>query len=99
MVSTSESIAEVESSEGELYSKDEFLALSTEEQFNSAFYGINEDNSKEILGKKDIDVKTIPYALKLKNNSGYYESCYYCGDKRCDGCPLEFSDKMMFKDL
>lgn len=27
------------------------------------------------------------------------EECNYCGDKRCDGCPLPFTDKKTYGDL
>ena len=31
--------------------------------------------------------------------SGYMESCHFCGDKRCDGCPLPYSSKLTLKDM
>jgi hypothetical protein len=31
--------------------------------------------------------------------SGYMESCHFCGDKRCDGCPLPYDKNLTFKDL
>lgn len=27
------------------------------------------------------------------------ESCHFCGDKKCEGCPLPFSKDMTFADL
>lgn len=27
------------------------------------------------------------------------ESCFFCGDKRCEGCPLPYSDEIKFEDL
>jgi hypothetical protein len=31
--------------------------------------------------------------------SGYMEACQFCGDKRCDGCPIPFSSELTFKDI
>lgn len=27
------------------------------------------------------------------------EPCYFCGDKRCEGCPLPYSTEMTYSDL
>lgn len=27
------------------------------------------------------------------------ESCHFCGDKKCDGCPLPFDENLTFNDL
>ena len=43
-----------------------------------------------------MDYTTMPYILRLKNISGYMDPCCYCGDKRCEGCPLPFTDEMTY---
>ena len=27
------------------------------------------------------------------------ESCYYCADKKCEGCPLPYTDEIKYEDL
>ena len=39
------------------------------------------------------------YSLRIKNLTGYMESCHFCGDKRCEGCPLPFTKEMTLSDL
>ena len=73
--------------------------MNSNEQFSTVFSCLNEDNWKDILSKDDFDVAELPYALRIKNIAGYMEACHFCGDKRCDGCPLPFTDKMKYKDL
>lgn len=34
----------------------------------------------------------MPYMLTFKDISGYYEECHYCGESRCGGCPVPYSD-------
>ena len=41
----------------------------------------------------------MPYILKLKNMTGYMEPCFYCGDKKCDGCPLPYAENITYNDL
>jgi len=41
----------------------------------------------------------MPYALKLKNITGYNEECFYCGDKKCDGCPVPFLSDETYENL
>ena len=41
----------------------------------------------------------MPYALKIKNISGYMEPCVFCQDKKCDGCPLPYTDNKTYNDL
>lgn len=44
-----------EEEHGKYLSKDEFEALSLEEQFQSAFHILNDKNWKEFLAKNDLD--------------------------------------------
>lgn len=66
--------------------------MNLKDQFGSVFGGLTENNWKEVLGKIDVDIKDVPYALKIKNISGYMEPCVFCKDKKCDGCPLPYTD-------
>lgn len=34
----------------------------------------------------------MPYVIRIKNMAGYMDACHFCGDKRCEGCPLPFDD-------
>ena len=31
--------------------------------------------------------------------TGYMEACHFCGDKRCEGCPLPFDSAQTYNDL
>ena len=31
--------------------------------------------------------------------TGYMEACHFCGDKRCEGCPLPFDANLTYNDL
>lgn len=41
----------------------------------------------------------MPYVIRLKNVSGYNEPCVFCGDKRCEACPLPFNSNMLYNEL
>ena len=38
----------------------------------------------------------MPYILRLKNISAHNNPCFYCGDKKCEGCPLPFTDEIIY---
>jgi hypothetical protein len=82
-----------ENDEAEL-NREEFEKMDLNEQFSAVFSALNEDNWKDLLSKEDFDVAETPYILKLRNITGYMEACNFCGDKRCNGCPLPFTDKI-----
>jgi hypothetical protein len=52
-----------------------------------------------VLSKQDVDIKDVPYALRIKNISGYMEPCVFCKDKKCDGCPLPFTEAKTYTDI
>ena len=79
--------------------KEEWEALSDEEAFHQAFPELNADNWKNLLSKNDLDVSQAVYCLRIKNMTGYMEGCHFCGDKRCEGCPLPFDANLTYKDL
>lgn len=88
--------------EGEIkhLSMEEFEALSLEQKFKVFFPTLNEENWKDLLSKTtDFKFEEALYLLKLKNMSGYMESCHFCGDKKCDGCPVPFDSKLTVNDL
>lgn len=78
---------------------EEFKALSDEEAFQAAFPVLNEQTWKNCLSKNDTLLTDLIYCLRIKNLTGYMESCFFCGDKRCEGCPLPYSDEIKFEDL
>jgi hypothetical protein len=78
---------------------EEFNALSDEEAFKLTFPALNEDTWKNTLSKNDFSLQDITYCLRIKNLTGYMESCYFCGDKRCEGCPLPYTDDIRYEDL
>lgn len=49
--------------------------------------------------KNDLDVSQMLYSLRIKNMTGYMESCFFCGDRRCEGCPVPFDNQMTYNDL
>lgn len=40
------------------------------------------------------DLTEMPYKLVFKDISGYYDDCGYCGQNRCGGCPVPFTDQI-----
>jgi hypothetical protein len=78
---------------------EEFKALSDEEAFHASFPVLNEATWKNCLSKNDFLLSDLIYCLRIKNLTGYMESCYFCGDKRCEGCPLPYTDDIKFEDL
>ncbi len=63
------------------------------------FPTLNSENWKNLLSKNDLDLKEALYTLRIKNLTGYMESCNFCGDKRCEGCPLPFDANQTYNDL
>jgi hypothetical protein len=88
-----------ETDTGDFLTKEEFFKLRLEEQFAAAFSGLKEGAWKEFLKRNDIPYSEALYSLRLRNMSGYMESCHFCGDKRCDGCPLPYDKELTLADL
>ena len=40
----------------------------------------------------------MPYRIVFKDISGYYESCYYCGQSKCSGCSVPYTDAMTIQE-
>lgn len=38
----------------------------------------------------------MPYVLRLKNLTGYSEPCTFCGDRKCEGCPVPFDSNKTY---
>jgi hypothetical protein len=59
---------------------------------------LNSDMYDKLFTKRDVDsdsswkIEEMPYRLCFKDVSGYYESCKYCGQMRCNGCPVAYKD-------
>ena len=56
------------------------------------------DNWKNLLSKNDLDIKQALYCLRIKNMTGYMDPCHWCGDRRCEGCPLPFDSNLAYND-
>lgn len=41
----------------------------------------------------------MPYRLVFKDISGYYDSCFYCGQSKCGGCTVPYIDAMTIDEL
>eukprot|EP00347_Sterkiella_histriomuscorum_P023008 403336310 len=85
-------------SEG-LYTMEEFDQLSLEEKFQVIFPILNEENWQDVLRRNDLNIQDCLYTLRLKNLSGYMETCLFCGDKKCEGCPVPLSRNMTLQDF
>jgi len=88
-----------ENETGRPLSKEEFAALTLEGTICLRFPILNTENWKDKLSRNDLDISQAIYVLRLKNLSGYMEMCHFCLDKRCEGCPLPFTDDLTFNDL
>ena len=78
--------------------REEWEALSDEEAFQQAFPELAVDNWKNLLSKNDLDIKQAVYCLRIKNMTGYMDPCHWCGDRRCEGCPLPFDPSLTYND-
>ena len=79
--------------------REEWEALSDEEAFQQAFPELAVDNWKNLLSKNDLDIKQAVYCLRIKNMTGYMDPCHWCGDRRCEGCPLPFDPNLTYNDF
>lgn len=70
--------------------KKEFLGMTTEACFKLCMKGLLEDASSD--KSNSFDLQRQPYQLFFKDISGYYESCSYCGNQRCGGCPVPLEE-------
>eukprot|EP00347_Sterkiella_histriomuscorum_P018454 403345455 len=82
-----------------LYTMEEFDQLSLEEKFQVIFPILNEENWQDVLRRNDLNIQDCLYTLRLKNLSGYMETCRFCGDKKCEGCPVPLSRNMTLQDF
>lgn len=41
----------------------------------------------------------MPYRLVFKDISGYYEACYFCGQQRCGGCAVPYTQALSIEEL
>lgn len=69
-----------------------------EQKFAVCFPNLTEENWKQYLLKNDLALIDNLYSLRIKNQSGYNEACQFCGDKRCEGCPIPFDKNITVKD-
>ena len=88
-----------ENEEETLLTKDAFMRLTLQDQFKAAFSSLTEDNWQEILKKDEFNTSDLLYSLRIKNIAGYNQDCPFCKDRRCDGCPLPYTDKLTYKEL
>ena len=52
-----------------------------------------------MLSKNDLSIQEAIYTLRIKNMTGYMEACHFCSDRRCDGCPMPFTESATYNDL
>jgi hypothetical protein len=59
------------------------------------FKDLSEDNWEETLGK-DAEIGSFYYSLRVVNHNAnvyYAPDCPLCGVKKCEGCPLPYTNK------
>lgn len=44
--------------------------------------------------EEGFSIKHKPYSLLFKNISGTWNACDYCGQTKCDGCLVPFTDEV-----
>lgn len=88
-----------EAEEAKLLGMEEYLAMSDEQAFAATFPALNEHTWKNALSKNDFDMSHVVYCLRIKNLTGYMESCFFCGDKKCEGCALPYTTELTFEDM
>ena len=41
----------------------------------------------------------MPYEVQLIDVSGYYDSCWFCKERTCKGCALNYTEETTLMDL
>jgi hypothetical protein len=60
---------------------------------------LNEENWNQELRKENFTPSQFLYALKFKDITGYNENCVYCDDRRCNGCPVPYSETLTYGEI
>lgn len=63
-----------------------------EAAFAMTFPGL-EPNATINQTEDGFSIKSKPYALNFKNISGTWSQCEYCGQNKCSGCPVPYTDQ------
>jgi len=66
--------------------------MSLEDAFAMVFSGL-ELNTPINPSDDGFSIKQKPYALNFKNISGTWSQCEYCGQTKCNGCPVPYTDQ------
>ena len=66
--------------------------MSFQQKFDMCFQGVVNDEVPE--DTDEFDLSQMPYRLVFKNISGYQEYCCFCGQNRCAGCPIPYTDML-----
>jgi ubiquitin carboxyl-terminal hydrolase 4/11/15 len=40
-----------------------------------------------------------PYKIQFKDITGYWDECHYCGEQRCNGCTVPYSDEITIEAI
>jgi len=73
--------------------------MSDKQLFDIIFQNLTPDSWSSVLKEDFVDINQIPYKVQLKNITGYWDPCLFCGDKSCRGCPLPFDSSQKFEHL
>jgi len=66
--------------------REEWLKLSDEEAFKKIYDNV-----------EDIDEK--PFTIHLVTNTRGFQECWFCGDRKCENCPLACHEKIQLRDI
>jgi hypothetical protein len=67
--------------------KQEFMEMPLQKAYEMCFRGMEDDCDDD-----SFDLSKMPYKVKFKNVSSYWEECTHCGVNRCSGCPVPLND-------
>lgn len=77
--------------------KKEFEDLTDEACFDLCFSGLQSKKEEQV--SETFSISDMPYKLVFKDISGFMEDCKYCGQQRCSGCNVPYSDEASVENI
>jgi hypothetical protein len=80
------------------FTRADFDAMDEQTAFKMCMSGLFTDSSKS-RDAEAFNLQAMPYMVNFKDISGYYDNCHYCGETRCGGCVVPFSESVAVQSI
>jgi hypothetical protein len=67
--------------------------MQSDDAFAMIFPGLTPNGKIGKDAEEGFPVKEKPYTLLFKNISGTWSNCDFCGQTKCSGCPVPYTDE------